>query len=150
MDSVRKGWTREWKIVGAMSVGWQSHEGRDRRDASVRLGARDVEVTINRVRMRSRGARMRPVVMAAAAATHSDAQGYGEAMSTNRSTSSLTPKSGTFSSALRRLRPQFSNRVWSMEYRNVAFVPFHTPQTDSFAQSCAITSRIESGRRNII
>ena len=61
--------------MGAMRVGWQAHEGRERRDATVRLGARDVEVTIKRVRMRSRGARMRPVVTAAAAATHKDAQG---------------------------------------------------------------------------
>jgi hypothetical protein len=37
-----------------------------------------------------------------------------------------------------------------MEYRNVAFVPFHTPHADSFDQSCAITSSIESGFRNTI
>jgi hypothetical protein len=62
-------------MVGAISVEGQVHDGRDRRVVTVRLGARDVEVTINRVRIRSRGARIRPVVTAAAAATQSDAQG---------------------------------------------------------------------------
>jgi len=72
---VMNGWTREFSIVGAMSVGWQIHEGRDRRAASVRLGARVVGVTINRVRIRSRGASIRPVATAAVAATHNEAHG---------------------------------------------------------------------------
>jgi len=61
------------------------------------------------VRTRSKGARISPVVTAAAAATNNDAQGYGDAMSINRSMSFFTPRSGTLKSALSRLRDQFSS-----------------------------------------
>lgn len=109
MDNVRSGWTRELRMVGANRDDGHSHEGNDRKVDRVRRGVRPVDVTINLVRTRSRGANMSPVDTAAAAATHNEAQGYGDATSTSLSTSSFSPRSGTFSSALRRLRDQFSN-----------------------------------------
>lgn len=96
-------------MVGAIRDEGQTHEGSARRVARVRRELRPVGITINRVLTRSRGARIKPVATAAAAATHNEAQGYGDATSTSLSTSSLSPKSGTFSSALNKLRDQFSN-----------------------------------------
>lgn len=75
MDSVRNGWTREFRMVGAIRDEGQIHEGRALRVASVRRGARPVDVTINLVRTRSRGARASPVATAAAAATQREAHG---------------------------------------------------------------------------
>ena len=66
-----------------------------------------------RVRTRSNGERINPVVTAAAAATKSEAQGYGDAISMSRSKSSFTPRSGTLKRAQRRLRDQFSSNDWS-------------------------------------
>jgi hypothetical protein len=99
------------------------------------------------VRMRSRGARARLVVTAAAAATSKEAQGYGDAMSTRRSMLSLTPRSGTLNTALRKLLDQFSNRDCKTVYRKVAFAPFHTPHAPSLCHSCPMTSIIASDRR---
>lgn len=99
------------------------------------------------VRMRSKGARARLVVTAAAAATNNEAQGYGDAMSTTRSMLSLTPRSGTFKTALRKLLDQFSSKDCRTVYRKVAFAPFHTPHAPSLCHSCPMTSRIASGRR---
>lgn len=109
VDNVKKGWTRELRIVGIIRDDGHIHEGNDRSVDRVRRGPRPVDVTISRVRMRSRGDSIRPVATAAAAATHSEAQGYGDAISTNLSTSSFSPRSGTFSNALSRLRDQFSS-----------------------------------------
>ena len=49
--------------------------------------------------------------------------------------------------ALRRLRVQFSNSDCRRVYKKVAFDPFHTPHTPSFAHSCESTSSTESGLR---
>lgn len=62
-----------------------------------------------RVRTRSRGESISPVATAAVAATHREAQGYGDAMSISRSRSSLTPRSGTLNRALSKLLDQFSS-----------------------------------------
>lgn len=96
------------------------------------------------VRTRSKGARRTPVATAAVAATKRDAQGYGDAMSTKRSISSLRPRSGTLRTALKKLRDQFSRSDWRTVYKNVALDPFQTPHTPSFCQSPEITLATES------
>ncbi len=95
----------------------------------------------------SSGDSMRPVATAAAAATKSDAHGYGDAMSMRRSTSSFSPRSGTLNRALSKLLDQFSSKDWRTVYRKEAFAPLNTPQAFSFCQSCDMTSKVESGRR---
>ena len=100
-----------------------------------------------RVRTRSSGARRIPVATAAVPATNKEAHGYGDAMSTSRSMSSLTPRSGTLNMALRKLLDQFSRSDCRTVYRKVAFEPFHTPHGPSFCQSAESTLLTDPGCR---
>lgn len=102
---------------------------------------------ISLVRTMSKGASRTPVATAAEAATKRDAQGYGDAMSTSRSMSSFTPRSGTLKMALRKLRDQFSSSDCKTVYRKVAFDPFHTPHAPSLFHRAEMTFVTESDRR---
>jgi hypothetical protein len=106
---VIRGWINELRTVGNTSIDEQRYEGRFLRVASVLRWPFELGVTISLVRTKSNGERASPVATAAVAATKSDAQGYGEAISIMRSMSSLTPMSGTLKIALRKLLPQFSS-----------------------------------------
>ena len=99
--------------------------------AFVTVFGSDCAVSLYLVRTRSKGERTSAETTAAAAATNSDAHGYGDAMSISRSMSFLTPISGTLNSALSKLRDQFSNSDCKTPYIKVALVPFQTPQADS-------------------
>lgn len=145
---------------GRAVVGWKSSKACNRPSLSLegvgenQSGVTSVPHQMNTsscvtylVRMRSKGARARLVVTAAAAATNNEAQGYGDAMSTTRSMLSFTPRSGTLKTALKKLLDQFSSRDCKTVYRKVAFAPFHTPHAPSLCHSCPMTSRMASGRR---
>lgn len=108
---------------GRAVVGWKSSKACNRPSLSFegvgenQSGTMSVPKQLNPdsyvtylVRMRSKGARARLVVTAAAAATNNDAQGYGDARSTTRSMLSFTPRSGTLKTALKKLLDQFSSK----------------------------------------
>lgn len=126
VESERIGCTSEWRTVGRNTAEGQKYDGKDRRLANVLRWPLDPGVTMSLrllalhieqlreqvsylVRTMSSGARATPVATAAAPATKSETQGYGDAISISRSISSFTPRSGTLNIALRKLLPQFSS-----------------------------------------
>ena len=95
----------------------------------------------------SNGANASPASAAAPIAIPKLLHGYG--LSTTSSPAAnppANPGSGALSTADRKLRAQFSTVRSKAAYTNVAFVPFHTPQTPSLVHRAPMTSRTESER----
>lgn len=66
-----------WRRVAGRSRGETDHVGRRERQGYMERGCEEMGVTINRVRMRSMGARMMAAMAVAATATPSDISGLG-------------------------------------------------------------------------
>ena len=95
----------------------------------------------------SNGANANPANAAAPIAIPKLLHGYGLSTTSKPAANPpAKPGSGAFSTADKKLRAQFSTVRNSAAYTNVAFVPFHTPQTPSFVHNAPMTSRTESER----
>lgn len=144
----RQAWRR---VAGRRLVGTDIEGRRDREGRMVRGGA-EVGVTIRRVRMRSRGARDIAATAAAATATAKDSSGEGESIMSRPPMPDaevpMRPESGMLRSAESMLRVHDSVVRRRKLYTNVTFVPFQTPQADSFCHNCPMTSSRASGFRS--
>ena len=114
-------------------------EGRSERQGYMERGAEEMGVTIRRVRMRSRGARIMAAIAVAATATPRDMRGEGLSIMSRPpiplAVAPTVPGSGMLRRAEMALRNQLSVVLRRKLYINVQLVPFHTPHADSFCHS---------------
>jgi hypothetical protein len=101
-----------WRSVAGRRRGDMVQEGRSARQGYIERGWEDMGVTMRRVRMRSRGARMVAAMAVAATATPSDMSGLGESIMSSPpmplAVAPRRPGSGTLRTAQMALRNQLS------------------------------------------
>jgi hypothetical protein len=100
-----------WRRVAGRRRGETDHDGRRERHGYMDRGCEEMGVTISRVRMRSRGARMVAAMAVAATATASDISGLGLSIMSSPPmplADDTSPGSGTLRRADIALRNQLS------------------------------------------